>query len=180
MDPHTDLIAALSAVPAANTSLDTLRGADRTIEDLPHRLVDAIAQGRLTLEEGLDGASDAPISFGMLAVLKWLATLGPERLDRVPASFFVARLASPDKKLRLAAARALAQFPGPALQWLEAHGDDEAVETGEVAAGLVGLLFRNGQTTPEDALRLVPMLERLSARLRGHAAHQSGVAAAHL
>jgi hypothetical protein len=167
MDPHTDLIEALAAVPAENTSVATLRSADRAIEDLPRRLVDAVAQGGLSLEPGLDGATDAPISFGLLAVFKWLAELGPERLACVPASFFVARLADPDKKLRAAAALALAHFPEPALQWFEAHAGAEAVETRELAASLVAQLFRSERTTPDDARRLVPILEKLTAGLRG-------------
>ena len=167
MDQHNDLLEALAAVPVGNTSVDTLRGADRAIDELPRRVVDAIEQGRLTLEPGLDGAADSPISFGLLAVLKWLAELGAERLAGVSASFFMARLDDPDKKLRSTAALALANFPAPALQWFEAHAGAEAVETRELAASLVARLFRNGHTTPEDARRLVPMLEKLSAGLRG-------------
>jgi hypothetical protein len=167
MDHHTDLIEALAAVPAGNTSVATLRSADRAIDDLPRRLVDAIALGGLSLEPGLDGASDSLISFGLLAVVKWLAELGPERLACVPASFFVARLAGPDKKLRSAAVLGLAHYPEPALQWFDAHASAEAVETRELAASLVAPLFRNEHTTPDDARRLVPVLEKLCAGLRG-------------
>lgn len=117
----SDLEHALAGISPGNTSVQTLRAADAAIPDLPRRLVAALSDETLSLGRSLDGPPDAALSFGLLAVVKWLGELSSERLADVPAAFFEALLDDPDKKLRAAAAIAIARYTKEALSALSAR-----------------------------------------------------------
>lgn len=162
-----ELEEALAAVPPENTSVRTLRHADETIDELPRRLVAALGDGRLVLARSLDGPPDARITFGLLAVVKWLAGLGPERLEGVPSSFFAELLEDDDAKLRRAAVRGMAHYPNEALAEILARADSDDTEQRELAAGMAAGLCRDREVRYEDAVRLRPVLGTLSGRVRG-------------
>jgi hypothetical protein len=164
-----ELEEALAAVPPGNTSVRTLRRADETIDDLPRRLVAALVDGSLVLARSLDGPPDARITFGLLAVVKWLASLGPERLEGVPPSFFSELLEDDDGKLRRAAVVGMAHYPDEALTEISARADSDDTEQRELAAGMAAGLCRDREVRYEDAVRLRPVLVELTGRVRGQA-----------
>lgn len=165
----SELEAALTAVPPENTSVRTLRSADASIDDLPRRLVAALGDGSLTLARTLDGPPDAQITFGLLAVVKWLAGLSPERLEGVPPSFFAELLDDADKKLRRAAVVGMGHYPDAALTEISARAGADDLEQRELAAGMSAQLCRDREVRYENAARLRPILVELVGRVRGQA-----------
>ncbi len=164
----SDLETLLAAVPPAPKPVHTLRRADESIPDLPRRLVAALGDGTLTLARSLEAPAGSTLTFGWVAVVRWLGELPTERLAGVPPHFFEVLLDDAEKQLRTAAAMALAgRFPREALPALERLAAAEAPDRRDLAAALGLQLVRAPALTPDDALRAMPVLERLASALRG-------------
>lgn len=158
---------ALAAVPPGQTSVHTLRDADEAIPDLPRRLVAALAEGSLRLAPTLDAPPDAPLSFGLLAVLRWLARLPASRLVELPSTYFASLLDEPDEKIRLASAQLLAHFPREAYAAFVPRATKVAqAEARAVAAALALGGLRDAAWTDDEALAALPALEQLASSLR--------------
>ena len=173
-----ELEAALAAVPPAQKSVHTLRDADLVIPDLPRRITAALTDGSLVLVRQLDAPAEAPISFGWLAVVRWLATLPAERHAGVPASFFAALLDDADEPLRIAAAQALAHHPREAFAAFGPRAAATATKEAHAVAATLALgALRDARWTDEEARSALAALEALARALRAQAKKDAGDAA---